>query len=363
MDPQRFQQVKELVLAALEQPPEAHSAFLQDACGDDASLRAEVESLLADEAVVSEDFLAPLPLTGTSRDAPTPSRAGQRIGSYEIEELIDTGGMGEVYRARRVDDFQQIVALKLLRHGMVTPDAQGRFKNEMQLLAAVGEHPNIAHLLDAGTTDDGLPYFVMDYVDGQSIDRHCDVRRLTIRERLELFVAVCKAVQFAHQHAVIHRDIKPSNILITGDGTPKLIDFGIAKLMTSEAHDASRVFRTGPQVRAFTPHYASPEQMRGEGVSTATDVYSLGVVLYELLSGHRPYELSSDRPSDWATVVCETNPRKPSTVLGDQQLVALAEAANGSTAEAVARARRETPRRLARLLRGDLDNIVLIGVA
>ncbi len=187
-----FQQVKELVLAALEQPPEARGAFLQDACRDDATLRAEVESLLADDADVTDHFLAPLPLTVAAGMRRTPSRVGQRIGSYEIEELIGTGGMGEVYRARRVDDFQQIVALKLVRQGMVTDETLGRFKNEMQLLAAVGEHPNIARLFDAGTTDDGLPYFVMEYVDGHSIDRHCDERRLTIRERLELF---CRRVQ------------------------------------------------------------------------------------------------------------------------------------------------------------------------
>jgi eukaryotic-like serine/threonine-protein kinase len=361
MDSERFTQIKELVLAALDKAPEARDDFLEEACRGDAALRAEVELLLAEDAELTDHFLAPL-LTSPPRSATqTPSRVGQRIGSYEIEKLIGAGGMGEVYRALRVDDFRQVVALKLVRQGMVTDETLGRFKNEMQFLAAVGKHPNIARLFDAGTTDDGSPYFVMEYVDGSSIDRHCDQRRLTIRERLELFRAVCTAVRFAHQHAVIHRDIKPSNILITSDGTPKLIDFGIAKLIAPD-QDRSMAFRTAPQARVLTPHYASPEQMRGEGVSTATDIYSLGVVLYELLSGHRPYELSSDRPIEWATVVCETKPRKPSTVLGDQKLVALGEAANGSTAEAVARARRESPRHLARALRGDLDNIVLMAL-
>ena len=363
MDQDGFQQVKEIVLAALEKSPDVRAAYLEAACGGDAGLRAEVDALIADDdTALSDQFLAPLALTSQFDAAAAPSRVGQRVGAYEIEELIGAGGMGEVYRARRVDDFQQIVALKLVRQGMLSEETLGRFRNEVQLLAAVGQHPNVARLFDAGTTDDGSPYFVMEYVDGLSIDRHCDRERLTIRQRLELFCDVCRAVQFAHRHAVIHRDIKPSNILITGDGTPKLIDFGIAKLVSPEVQDRTLALRTAPQARVLTPHYASPEQMRGETVSTATDVYSLGVVLYELLSGHRPYELSSDRPVDWATIVCETNPRKPSTVLDDQKLIALGAAANGSTAEVIAQARRETPRRLARTLRGDLDNIVLMAL-
>ncbi|REK12547.1 MAG: serine/threonine protein kinase [Planctomycetota bacterium] len=367
MDRQRFQHVKQLVLDTLDQTPASRDRFLSAACDGDDDLRAEVEALLPDgDAELTDQFLAPLPLTSAghlSAEAELPSRVGLRLGAYELEELIGAGGMGEVYRARRVDDFEQIVAVKLVRHGMVTGDILRRFKNEVQLLASLGEHPNIARLMDAGTTDDGLPYFVMEYVDGQPIDRHCDEHRLNVRQRLELFRTVCSAVQFAHRHAVIHRDIKPSNILVSSDGTPKLIDFGIAKLTAAEGGEHTLPPGTVSQARVFTPHYASPEQMRGEGVTTATDVYSLGIVLYELLSGHRPYQLSSQRPIEWVTIVCEANPRKPSTVLGDRTTTTSAEAsAEPPTAEAIAAARGESPRSLERSLRGDLDNIVLMAL-
>ncbi len=285
------------------------------------------------------------------------------IGPYKIIRRIGQGGMGAVYLAARDDDqYKRQVAIKLIRRGMDSDFVLRRFRNERQILASL-DHPNIARLLDGGTTEDGRPYFVMEYIEGKPITGYADEHRLATAERLKLFVRVCSAIHYAHQNLVIHRDIKPSNILVTADGTPKLLDFGIAKLLNPELA-AQTIEATAVAVRLMTPEYASPEQVRGEQITTSSDVYSLGVLLYELLTGHRPYRISSRLPDDIARVVCEEQPQKPSTAVAR---VVTAEHTDGSmgatlTPESVSRTRDGQPDKLRRKLSGDIDNIVLMAM-
>ena len=266
--------------------------------------------------------------------------------------------MGTVYLAARADDqYHKQVAIKVVR-GLDGTEIVRHLRRERQILAGL-EHPNIARLLDGGTTDDGLPYFAMQYVEGVPIDRFCDDGKLSVQERLRLFQGVCAAVQYAHRNLVVHRDIKPGNILVTTEGVPKLMDFGIAKLLNpeiaGEAPTASGL--------AMTPDYASPEQARGGVITTATDVYSLGVVLYELLTGHRPYRLKSRDPLEVLKAVCEEEPERPSTAVGRAEERTQSDGTiQATTAESVSRTREGTPDRLRRRLRGDLDNIVLMAL-
>jgi non-specific serine/threonine protein kinase/serine/threonine-protein kinase len=252
--------------------------------------------------------------------------------------------MGAVYLAVRADDqYNKQVALKVVQAGIESEEIIRRFRHERQILASL-EHPNIARLLDGGVSDDGLPYFVMDYVEGVPLHQYCDEHRLSINQRIALFRTVCSAVHYVHQNLIVHRDLKPSNILVTADGTLKLLDFGIAKLLKPEFGSAA-IDATRAEVRLMTPGYASPEQVRGEPVTTATDVYSLGVILYELLTGHRPYRLKSNAPGEVIRVVCEQEPEKPSEIV--------------KTSEDGGAARSISTEKLARQLYGDLDNIVL----
>jgi serine/threonine protein kinase/Tfp pilus assembly protein PilF len=286
------------------------------------------------------------------------SQSGRRIGPYQVLQEIGHGGMGTVYLAARADDqYQKRVAIKVVR-GLDSAEVVRHFRRERQILAGL-EHPNIARLLDGGTTEDGLPYFAMQFVEGIPIDRFCDEHRLSVRERLELFQGVCAAVEHAHRNLVVHRDIKPGNILVTTEGVPRLVDFGIAKLLNPEiAGEAPTA--TG---LAMTPDYASPEQARGGPITTATDVYSLGVVLYELLTGHRPYRLRSREPLEVLKAVCEEEPERPSTAVGRTEERTLPDGtAQATTADSVSRTREGTPDRLRRRLRGDLDNIVLMAL-
>jgi serine/threonine protein kinase/TolB-like protein/Tfp pilus assembly protein PilF len=247
-------------------------------------------------------------------DAEADTLIGRHIGAYRIVREIGRGGMGAVYLAERADEqFQKQVAVKLIKRGMDTDAILRRFQLERQILASL-EHPYIARLLDAGTTNDGLPYFIMEYVDGQPIDRYCETHRLPTRERLELCRLVCAAVRYAHEHQIIHRDLKPSNILVSAAGTPKLLDFGIAKLLTPD-HPGETRDATLYTPRPMTPRYASPEQVRGDPTGTAGDVYALGVVLYELLTGHLPYRVVGRTSAEIAQVICEQEPEKPSAVL------------------------------------------------
>ena len=290
------------------------------------------------------------------------SRVGERIGPYKTLRRIGRGGTGSVYLAVRDDDeYQRRVAIKVVRRGMATSDILRRFRGERQILASIG-HPNIAHLLDGGSTEDGLPYFVMEYIEGEPITVYCDRNRLSVEERLELFCQVCSAVQVAHQNLVVHRDIKPGNILVSSDGVPKLLDFGIAKLLNPElssgSHDPTML-----ELRVMTPEYASPEQMRGGAITTASDVYSLGVLLYELLTGQRPYHLENLRMPDMEAVVCTTQPSRPSDAVPLSDAGPGVEgSAPGIDPIAVAEARGEAPERLRRALAGDLDNIVLMAL-
>jgi serine/threonine protein kinase/Tfp pilus assembly protein PilF len=290
---------------------------------------------------------------------PEGSEAGRSVGSYRILSEVGHGGMGAVYLAVRDDDeFKKRVAIKLLRRGMATDDLVRRFRNERQILASI-DHPNIAKLLDGGTTEEGLPYFLMEYVEGEPIDRYCDAHRLSVGERLELFRTVCAAVHFAHQNLVVHRDLKPGNILVTADGVVKLLDFGIAKLLRPELY-SDRAEATRLEERLLTPEYASPEQARGETVTTASDVYSLGVLLYELLTGHLPYRLSGLSLHEVTRVIGEVDPRKPSTVIGEVEERTRGDGTTAKlTPELVAKTREGRPDRLRRRLAGDLDAIVM----
>jgi eukaryotic-like serine/threonine-protein kinase len=284
MRPDR-RQVLALLDEALQTPPEARPALLDSACRDDAELRREVEALLALETA-ADGFLAdPVPLGTDGPGFPS----GTRIGPYRIVELLGRGGMGTVYRAAREDDFTKQVALKLVQHERISPFTLRRFHLERQILARL-EHPNIARLLDGGTTEDGRPYLVMEHVEGVPIDRYCEERQLTTVQRLGLCLQVASALSSAHQNLVVHRDLKPGNILVTGDGVPKLLDFGIAKLLDPIDEPANATRTTE---RMMTPRYASPEQVRGEPVTPASDLYSLGVLLYQLLTGRLPCGLDT----------------------------------------------------------------------
>src|SRR5205823_3967580 len=288
MTPERWRQMKELLGTVLELDPAKRTGYLDQACGNDAELRMDLERLLAAGEKAGTHFLShPAVLREFILDFPqlVETWIGRRIGSYELVEEIGVGGMGEVYRAVRADDeYRKEVAIKLVRSGQDSGFVLHRFKNERQILAGL-DHPNIARLLDGGTTEQGLPYFVMEFIEGQRIDEYCDAQKLATTERLKLFLPVCSAVQYAHQRLIIHRDIKPGNILVTPEGVPKLLDFGIAKLLDPAEGVTARLTATG--MRLMTPNYASPEQVRGEAVTTATDIYSLGAVLFAVVTGRR----------------------------------------------------------------------------
>ena len=310
MTPQQWSHAKTLFFAALDLPPGARHTWLGSACATDGELRREVESLLA--AHDAAGTFIETPAAGRRAEMPRARAAaerliGRRLGAYRIDRVIGQGGMGIVYGGRRDDgQYEQEVAIKLIAMSGVPDLARQRFQQERQILATL-EHPGIARLLDAGTSEDGLPYFVMELVDGLPIDAYCDGRGLDLDGRLRLFGRVCDAVQHAHQHLVVHRDLKPTNVLVTAAGVPKLLDFGIAKLLGDGPND-------GHTVPLMTAEYASPEQIRGETISTASDVYALGVLLYRVLTGRAPYEPCVDRPHDLARAICDDEPRPPGAV-------------------------------------------------
>lgn len=313
-DPERWSRVKAILDDALELRPDERAAFLDQACAGDESLRGEVESLAraAEEDWGFFDADAAARRIPMFDDAVPPSRVGERIGAYEVLAELGRGGMGVVLLARRADDeFQKKVAIKLVRPGLASDVALQRFRSERQI-SAILDHPNIARLLDGGTTERGEPYFVMEYVEGETLLEYCRHRSLSLEERLRLFREICAAVQYAHQSLVVHRDIKPGNILVTAEGAPKLLDFGIAKLLQAET-GAEAPEQTATLLRVLTPEYASPEQVRGRPVTTASDVYSLGIVLYELLTGEKPYRVETTDPEELVRVVCERDPERPST--------------------------------------------------
>jgi len=358
MTPDRWDQVKSALSAALDAEAGETSSCLDELCGDDRQLRIEVEKLLAlkddpDLALLESASVA----LGMELDEPAKSPwIGRRVGPYEIVEQIGSGGMGEVYRAVRADDaYRKEVAVKLVRLDSNSSIVVARFRAERQVLAGL-EHPNIARLLDGGTTDSGIPYFAMELVEGEPLYEYCDSHKLNTSKRLELFLQICSAVQYAHRRLIVHRDLKPGNILVTVDGTPKLLDFGIAKILDA-APDANE--STATMFRFLTPEYASPEQVRGEPVTTASDVYSLGLLLYEMLTGHRPYRAVRDAPHEIARAICETDPEKPSTVVLRTGQGAKTSRARDISPQAISALRDGSPEKLRRRLRGDLDNIVL----
>ncbi|WP_109488852.1 serine/threonine protein kinase [Occallatibacter savannae] len=316
MTPERWNQVKTVLAAVLELAPEDRGKYLSVACADDAELRRQVEGFLDDEQQISTGFLEREALVDAAADfaeRETSFWIGRRVGRYQIVESIGAGGMGEVYRAVRADDqYRQEIALKMVRAGSDSALVVKRFRNERQILAGL-EHPNIARLLDGGTTETGTAYLVMELIRGRLITDYCRQQALGVPERLNLFVMVCSAVQYAHQHLVIHRDIKPGNILVTSDGIPKLLDFGIAKILSPEDQDTQDA--TNTLFRALTMRYASPEQIKGEPITTATDVYSLGVVLYELLTGESPYGNNTNAGEQSIKAILHSDPPKPSTVI------------------------------------------------
>ncbi len=358
---ERWDRVNQILLEALEHADPERAAFLDRACGDDGELRREVESLLASDAEPELMRRLEQPAFELLARSAADLGAGQRIGPYRVIREIDRGGMGTVYLAVRADDeCERRVAIKILKRGTDTAEISRRFQIERQILAHL-EHPNIAKLYEGGTTEDHRQYFVMEYVEGECIDRDCDARRLTLRQRIELFRKVLKAVQFAHQNLVVHRDLKPGNILVTADGEPKLLDFGIAKLLHPETGLSMTVTATGE--RLMTPEYASPEQVRSEPITTASDVYSLGVLLYELLTGHRPYRLKTRQQEEVRRVICDVEPERPSTAVSRVEEVRTRDGTTTVlTPETVSRSRSEEPRRLRRRLSGDLDNIVLMAL-
>ena len=332
-----FGRLKRVFEEALDLPPDARAAFLDQACGPDSSLRQDVESMIASHEQAGTFLDHPARLVD---EAAAASWIGRRVGPYRIVAELGRGGMGTVFRAVRDDEtFAKEVALKLVRGGLTSELLQRRFHRERQILARL-QHAHIASVLDGGTTDDGQPYLVLEYVDGEPIDRYCATRALSTGARLAMFRQVCAAVHYAHQNLVVHRDLKPANVLVTADGTPKLLDFGIAKLLSTDVDADSAP--TATILPMMTPEYASPEQVRGESISTASDIYSLGILLCEVLTGQRPYGVRTDSLEQIVRAVCEAEPAAPSA------LVATGEGAPTRPSPTTASE-----------LRGDLDTIVL----
>jgi eukaryotic-like serine/threonine-protein kinase len=361
MTPERLRRIRAVYEAALERDPAAREALLEVECRADGDLRREVERLLGAREHLPEWLAGPLlGPAGPIFDAmakTTPGMEGRQLRGYELIREIGRGGMGTVYLAERTDGtYRKQVAIKIVRAEKDNGEIQERFRREREILASL-DHPNIARLLDGGSTEEGLPYFVMEFVDGQPIHRWCDERKLNIGERIELFRNVCAAVQYAHQHLVVHRDLKPANILVTADGTVKLLDFGIAKLL--DMAPAGELPATITMMRLMTPEYASPEQIKGKAITTLTDVYSLGVVLYELLTGHRPYHLLSEAMHDIARMISEEEPTRPSDIVSTSEGEEGARGEHAVTPQAVSEVREGDPNRLRKRLQGDLDSILL----
>ncbi len=333
MDSQTWARLETVFFAALDLPPGQRAAYLDEACAGDPALRAEVAAMLAAHEDSGTDGLeierALLNEGGHPALRDTAAHEGMEVGPWRLSRLLGTGGMGEVWLASRTGgDFEQAAAVKLVRPGWRTTELAARFRHERRLLARLA-HPNIAMLLDGGLTAEGTPYLAMEYVDGRPITAWCAERSLDLRQRLKLFREVCEAVRFAHANLVVHRDLKPANILVTGEGRPVLLDFGIAKLLDAEDADTAV---TRADDRLLTPEHAAPEQLRGEAATVATDVWALGALLFEMLAGQRPFDVSGKTPRSIERIVCESDPPRPSAVAAPAD---------------------------ARALRGDLDAIVL----
>jgi len=364
MQPENWGKVKALLDEVLELAPSERQSFL-DKFELNTEIRAEVESLLAFENE-SEDLMR-LSAVEFSKDFFDGGETrnplnGQQIGNYRIVRELGQGGMGAVYLAQRADGkFEQKVALKLLKREMNTAALRRRFQQEREILASL-EHPNIARLLDAGTTDDKIPFLAMEYVEGLPIDEYCNKHNLNLNERLDLFRKICSTVNFAHRNLIVHRDLKPSNILVNEEGIPKLLDFGISKILSAEFEQLNSA--TVTKLGVMTPGYASPEQLQSRSVTTATDIYSLGVILYELLSGHRPFETKEGDLKEIYKAVLENDPPPPSSVIWDRGFgLADLESETKFKSNRTKNQHKETNPQSAipnpKSLAGDLDNIVL----
>jgi serine/threonine protein kinase len=338
MEPERWDRVGSLFAGALEQPPGGRRAFVEQAAGDDPALGPEVISLL--EAHEREDGLfASEPFDGEDDNLDDREPHPARIGPYQLFHLLGRGGMGSVYLASRVDgEYRKRVALKVLRPGFDSPDLARRFRRERQILASL-DHPFIARLLDGGTIEEGRPFLVLEYVDGRPLDRWCREERPSLERRLDLFASICAAVAYAHQNLIVHRDLKPANILVTADGVPKLLDFGISKLLNPEL-SAGTLAPTALGLQPMTPDYASPEQLRGETITTASDVFSLGVLLFEMLTDLHPFREPGQTREQLLRRIREEEPTRPSDAVRRKTLPA------------------ERATILPRRLHGDLDAIV-----
>ena len=354
-----WDKIKSLFLEVIDLPPEERAAYLDKKCKDDLSLRKEVESLIESDQKVESFLEKPiiqndeLNTESTSPD----SFIGMKIGNYQIEKKIGEGGMAVVYSAIRIDDqFKKSVAVKFIKRGMDTDEIIKRFSIEQQALAGL-DHPFIAKIIDGGTTENGLPYFIMELVEGEPIDQYCRNKDLTIQEKLKLFRKVCSAVQYAHQNLIVHRDIKPGNIFIKPDGTPKLLDFGISKLLNS-SNEQTNLTKSG--FKLMTPEYASPEQFKGQQITIATDIYSLGVVLYELLTGNFPYKFRNSLPHEIERVICTTEPEKPSTSANRYKNENPERGnSNEDSYLNISKSNYKDLEKVKRKLAGDIDNIVL----
>jgi eukaryotic-like serine/threonine-protein kinase len=355
--PERWRRIQEVFGEASELAPGAgREAYLDRACAGDAGLRARVAEMLAlDESSSPLLDAAPAELAEALRPPAPGGYAGRTVGPYRIVREIGRGGMGTVYLAER-EDVGKRVALKVVRGGLAAPENVERFLRERRVLARL-EHPHVARLLDAGKTEDGTPYFAMELVEGEPIDVYCDTRRLPLSARLALFAQVCEAVRYAHRSLVVHRDLKPSNVLVTRQGAVKLLDFGIARVLED---DGDAEGHTRPGARLLTPEYAAPEQVLGEPVTTATDVYALGVVLYELLTGHRPYAAAGRSWGEVEAEVLTAVPARPSSAVArPREPTGPGGAPRRLDPGELAAARGTTPAGLRRALRGDLDTLVL----
>ncbi|HEY5613769.1 MAG TPA: serine/threonine-protein kinase, partial [Lysobacter sp.] len=346
MDVERWQRLSPLLDAIFELDPTERAQRIEALRAEDGPLADELAALIALEDS-REDFLSEPVMPPT-----VGLRVGSEVGPYRLERQLGEGGMGQVWLAARADGlYQRRVALKLLRPGLADPNLRLRFTRERQILARLA-HPHIARLLDAGISGDHVPYLALEYVEGEPITDYCLHHRTPLEARLRMFQQICDAVSHAHANLIVHRDLKPSNILVTPGGEVWLLDFGIAKLLDS---DAPMVEQTRTGVRAFTLHYAAPEQIRGEPVTTMTDVYSLGVVLYELLTDAKPYRLKRNSDAAWEDAILAVDPLRPSL-----SVLRRAEGTdwNGDAADG---GKGDVPalRRHAKQLVGDLDNIVL----
>lgn len=360
MTPDRWAQIRRIFDGALERRDQDRAAFLRVMCSGDEELRREVESLVASHEDAADFLDTPAAnLNAISLDVSSASVPRvPRVGAYQLEKRIGRGGMGSVWLATRADQaYQKKVAVKMVKRGMDSAEILRRFRVERQVLARL-DHPNIARLIDGGSTPEGSPYLVMEYVEGTPLDQYCEEKHTSISERLTLFRQVCAAVQYAHSNLVVHRDIKAGNILVTADGTPKLLDFGIAKLMDTDL-SPSMALDTRPELRPMTLEYASPEQIRGEPITTASDVYSLGVLLFRLLAGRLPFtEAEARSRMALQQAVCEKEPPKPSSVVLAGRDAAIPEPTQKIDV-AQEESREKARKRLRHKLSGDLDVIIL----